>query len=374
MLITLNVKLQKFRHRFCSKVKIVPTFPPPKHAIDNDNIELMEFATRAGLPLDPTPASYESDCRRMMRKTRAFVLYLISNRFLLVFIGSAGFVPVTSHLMAAGACSYPMEYGRNYGPPKIARPPISPDHVCWDSTHRGLLWGSLAGLGLFVPLVLLVEPMLQVAERGMAEVHAQQAQSEVSPDDKSSKDEVVISKAQQQLQSSPLVVQWTPGYNACRAMGKLVLVTVAAWLPGEPMLLDICILLVAGLLATACIVVSPCSVHGILKFHVVVLASAMVTAAVSLHLRLNITGLPTADSTAVSEMLEPASELWIDGTMDEHCSTAQAFWLLILAWGVLAGMTCFYRIWWGCLSNVWGRLMAIRAEEALNKKVLALAL
>lgn len=139
------------------------------------------------------------------------------------------------------------------------------------------------------------------------------------------------------------------------------------------MLLDICVLIVAGLLATASIVVSPCSVHGIVKFHVVVLASAMATAVISLHLGLNITGLPTAD-TAVSVKLEPASELWIDGTMDEHCSTAQGFWLLMLAWGVLAGVTCFYRIWWGCLSTMWGRLMAIRAEEALNKKVLALAL
>ena len=70
--------------------------------------------------------------------------------------------------MAAGACTYPAEYGRNYGPPKIARPPISPENVCWDSTHRGLLWGSLAALGVFVPLVLLIEPMLQVAERGRA--------------------------------------------------------------------------------------------------------------------------------------------------------------------------------------------------------------
>lgn len=367
LLITLGVKLQRLRHRFCAKVKIMPSLPPPTHAIDSDNVELIEFAKRAGLDLDPTPESYESDCRRIMRNGRALMLYLISNRFLLVFIGSAGFVPVTSHLMTAGACSYPVDYGRNYGPAKIARPQISRDLVCWDSTHRGLLWGSLSALGLFVPLVLLIEPMLQVAERGMAEVHVQQNQATVGL-----ADTATTNRQQKQSQSAPLVVQWTPGYNACRAMGKLILVTVATWLPSEPVLLDICVLIVAGLLATACIVLSPCAVHGVLKLHVVVLASAMITAALSLYLRLNITGLPNAN--AVSAKLDPASELWVDGTMDQHCPTSEGFWLLMLAWSVLAGVTCMFRVWWGCLSWVWGRLMAIRAEEALNKKVMALAL
>ena len=153
-----------------------------------------------------------------------------------------------------------------------------------------------------------------------------------------------------------------------------MLVTVATWLPGEPMLLDVSVMVVAGLLATACVALSPCAVHGILKLHVVVLLSAMASAAVSLHLRLNITGPPTADTTSSLAKLEPASELWVDGTMDEHCSTAEGFWLLMLAWGILAGATCLYRLWWGCLSGIWGWLMAIRAEEALNRKVLALAL
>jgi hypothetical protein len=410
VLIALNVKLQKLRHRFCSKVRIVPTLPPPTHAIDAAaNPELIEFATRAGLPLDPTPESYESDCRRIMRNGRALCLYLISNRFLLVFIGSAGFIPVASHLMAAGSCTYPPQYGRNYGPPKVARPPIAPELVCWDATHRGLLWGSLAALGLFIPLVLLIEPMLQVAGRGMAEVHAAQQQAAAkagqgSLDDGKKQQALSTTSPQKQQQESSasadsssrslLVVQWAPGYNACRAMGKVLLVTVAAWLPSEPKILDICVLLVTSLLTTACIVFSPCAVHGILKLHVVVLASAMVTAGLSLYLGLYATGPDVGTPAAAAAMaesgivddgtsadagdgtvaLDPGSDLWIDGTMDEYCSTTGAFWLLLLAWSVLAGVTCLYRIWWGCLSWLWGRLMAIRDEERLNKKVLALAM
>ena len=358
LLVTINVKIQKIRHRWCSKhPKIMPDIAPPTHALDPaKDPELIEFATRANIPLDPTPESFESDCRRITRNVRAVMLYLISNRFLLVFIGSAGFVPVASHLMAAGSCIYPLEYGRNFGPPKIARPPIAPELVCWEDTHRYLLWGSLSALGVFVPLVLLIEPLLAVAERGMQEVHA----LELDPNGKK--------------RSLPLVVQWAPGYNACRAMGKLMLVVVAAWLPAEPKVLDMCVIIVCGFLVLTCVFTSPCAVHGILKLHVVVLASAITTAGISLWQELYIT---TDNGLTVSEggvVLAADSDAWIDGSMDELCHTTAGFWFLMLSWSVLAGLTTFYRMWWGVASYLWGRVQAIRAEEALNKKVLAMAL
>ena len=366
LLITINFKIQKIRHRWCSKhPKIMPDIAPPTHAIDTTkDPDLIEFATRANIPLDPTPESYESDFRRILRNVRALLLYLVSNRFLLIFIGSAMFVPIASHLVVAGSCIYPLEYGRNVGGPgpggssEFGRPPIDPELVCWEDTHRYLLWGSLSALGIFVPLTLLIEPLLAVGERGMQEVHA------VELDPKSGK-----------KTSLPLVVvQWSPGYSACRAVGKLMLVVVAAWLPGEPKVLDLCVIIVCGFLMLTCVFTSPCAVHGILKLHVVVLASAISTAGISIWQELYIT---TDNGLTVPEggvMLAAGSDAWIDGSMDELCHTTAGFWFLVLAWSVLAGLTTFYRVWWSMLSYLGGRVQMIRAEEALNKKVMALAI
>ena len=56
---------------------------------------------RARLPLDPTPDSARNDCRKGCTALRRFIAWLLANRPLLVFIGSAGFIPITSQLLGA---------------------------------------------------------------------------------------------------------------------------------------------------------------------------------------------------------------------------------------------------------------------------------
>jgi len=354
ILVVAHAKLQKLRHRWCPSLRIVPERPilPPTHAIHGDP-DLLEFATsvlccalsrslvvfgadrlcvglrRARLPLDPTPASARNDCRKGCTALRRFVAWLLANRPLLVFIGSAGFIPITSQLLGATGCTYPAEYGR-LDLDLVARPPIEPELVCWDGQHRLYIWGAFAALGLYLPLALIIDPMLRAAERGMEELHASGAAAR------------------------SMVVQWSPGYSGGKLMGKLLLVTVGAWLPSSALALDVCVMVVCGGLALTAMLTTPCSSHGVLKLHVLVLVCAIATAAISIAKDLH---APEPEPPAVRE-----------------CATAAGFGWMIVAWGGLAGVACLYRVWWGALCWAWRKLSKLREEERLNKKVLALAM
>jgi hypothetical protein len=327
LLVSMHVKLQKLRHRIMPS-KVVPTCTSAteattehmtKHALSGDS-ELTNFAERAGLPLNPGDTSADSDIVRVVHIIKCGVVWLLSHRSLLIFLGSAGFTPIASQLLAALACSYPEDSITPAAHP--AHPPISMELVCWDSTHLIYVYGSVAAMGMFVPLVMLATPLVAAAAR------------------LSDRRTVVVG------QLPIFVIQWGAGYASARTMVRFVLVLLAVLLPDSALTMDAAALIMCFALATLAIFVQPCSVHAVLKLHVVVLISVCCTASVSLRYQLH------------------------RESISEECPEVEdAFWLLLLLWGGLMVLSLTYQYWWGLISNFARAVGTCRANAKRNRAV-----
>eukprot|EP01048_Picozoa_sp_COSAG05_P007957 COSAG05_NODE_582_length_8540_cov_26.722782_4_plen_718_part_00 len=298
--------------------------PKHRHALGNDH-RLAQFAQDAGLPLNPAKTPSESDIVRVFRMARCAAVWLLSHRSLLIFIGSVGLMPIASQLLVALACDYPADPGRPWSPP--AHPQISQSLICWDDSHRVYILGSLIGMGIFVPLSMLMTPLLGAAARPASTTPLAAATTTTVAAD---------------------CVQWAPGYNAARTLAKLLLLTLLFLMPEAPAALDVGVFVVCFCLAWIAILSQPCSIHAVLKLHVVTLASACCTATASIRYRLYRGTESTGTGTEVKTCAADSSD---------------AFWMMQLMWCGLLGLSLTFRYWYGTINTLWTQLVSWRENQ-----------
>jgi hypothetical protein len=384
LLVSVHVKICKVRHRLFSCCSTSGSEPAERgSAADDDDVaqeprgalarpqlalegqpELAAFAVDVGLPLHPAHTPTSSDVLRAVRHARRALRWLLSHRELLLLLGTVGFTPIASQLLVALSCAYPENHGRPDVPP--ARSLLLGDSgVCWDTEHRYFVAGTLAAMGAFVPLVVLVGPVLLSSCRAAAFPPAVTSQPDgaAAPKQKLAPAPAGLEAKGSSVATTPMAaaaaetvtaVQWSPVYSGARALSKMVLVLLPVLLPGEGvgLLLDLGVLASSLGFAAAAVLSQPCNVHAVLKIHVVVLACASCTAGVSLYFRLH---------------REPSTTQ--GGTCAE---TSVAFLWLLLLWAALFGLSLSFRLWWSVISGAADIIATWRENQRRNAAVLKL--